>query len=70
MALVPKHILADETVNVGFGTIIILKLAVFEQVPTVPTTVPVPTKFGGTAVPIILAALVAFTVKPVKPVQL
>ena len=63
VALVPAHILADVTAIVGFGMAFTVKVARLVQVPLAPITVPVATG-APLEVPIIVAPLMVFVVKP------
>lgn len=69
-AVVPKHILADETLIIGFGMIAILNVATLVQVFAVPITVPDPITEGGIAVALTFDPDNVFGARPVKPTQL
>jgi len=61
--LVPAHILPEVTDIVGLGTALTVKVAIFEHVPTVPITVPVPIEEPSDT-PIIIEPFRVFGTKP------
>jgi hypothetical protein len=69
-ALLPKHMLGDETLIIGLGKIAMLNVATLVQVLAVPITVPDPITEGGIAVALTFAPDNVFGARPVKPTQL
>ena len=67
IALVPEHMLADETAITGFGMAPTVKVAILVQLPIVPITEPVPAINGGRAVNVIDEPAVVFVVTPLIP---
>lgn len=69
VALVPKHMLAEETLITGLGINPTVKLAMFVQVAADPITVPLPIP-ADCAMAVIMAPDVVFGVRFEKPLQL